>query len=275
MMTTDIMTMPQPDAAAIMERVMVAGDLEALTPQERSTYYLRLCESLRLNPLTRPFEYLKLDGKLVLYARRDATDQLRAAQNISIRITNRTRADGLYIVEAVATTPDGRTDTASGVVVLEKEGGEWKTSQNGRRYFAGSGEWEPLRGTDLANALMKAETKAKRRVTLSICGLGWMDESELDTARGLAVRVNLDTGEILDQPQRALPAPTDDTTAAMERLKVLRQQARDLGAEVPKLTKSMCETLDQIEMQIGNTEHLISQHQPIDTAYASVEDAAV
>ena len=28
---------------------------------------------------------------------------------------------------------------------------------------------------------MKAETKAKRRVTLSIAGLGWLDETELET----------------------------------------------------------------------------------------------
>ena len=28
---------------------------------------------------------------------------------------------------------------------------------------------------------MKAETKSKRRVTLSICGLGFLDESEIDT----------------------------------------------------------------------------------------------
>jgi hypothetical protein len=38
-----------------------------------------------------------------------------------------------------------------------------------------------LRGEALANALMRAETKAKRRVTLSIAGLGWLDETELDT----------------------------------------------------------------------------------------------
>jgi hypothetical protein len=38
-----------------------------------------------------------------------------------------------------------------------------------------------LKGEALANAFMKAETKAKRRATLSICGLGILDESELDT----------------------------------------------------------------------------------------------
>src|SRR5690606_25662498 len=38
-----------------------------------------------------------------------------------------------------------------------------------------------LKGEALANLRMKAVTKAKRRVTLSICGLGILDESELDT----------------------------------------------------------------------------------------------
>ncbi|MDQ3831524.1 MAG: hypothetical protein M3361_19940 [Candidatus Tectomicrobia bacterium] len=38
-----------------------------------------------------------------------------------------------------------------------------------------------LRGDALANALMKCETKAKRRVTLSIAGLGWLDETEIET----------------------------------------------------------------------------------------------
>jgi hypothetical protein len=63
---------------------------------------------------------------------------------------------------------------------------------------------------------MKAETKAKRRVTLSICGLGFLDESELESVRGARVvsasqahsvaritsdagdTVNTTTGEVLD-----------------------------------------------------------------------------
>jgi hypothetical protein len=39
----------------------------------------------------------------------------------------------------------------------------------------------------LANALMKAETKSKRRVTLSICGLGFLDETEADSIPGAVV----------------------------------------------------------------------------------------
>src|SRR5690606_33168556 len=44
------------------------------------------------------------------------------------------------------------------------------------------------RGEDLANALMKAETKAKRRATLSICGLGILDETEIDDMKAADVQ---------------------------------------------------------------------------------------
>ncbi len=53
---------------------------------------------------------------------------------------------------------------------------------------------------------MKAETKAKRRVTLSIVGLGWLDETETDSipdARPVQVS---DQGEIVDN--KPLPSHT-------------------------------------------------------------------
>ena len=55
-----------------------------------------------------------------------------------------------------------------------------------------------LKGEAKANAIMKAETKAKRRVTLSIVGLGWTDESEVDSIPGAQrVAVDTSTGEII------------------------------------------------------------------------------
>jgi len=41
-----------------------------------------------------------------------------------------------------------------------------------------------MNAEDKANAIMKCETKAKRRVTLSICGLGFLDETEVDSIPG-------------------------------------------------------------------------------------------
>lgn len=176
------LTTPERGDAAILERVLLSGDLAQLTPAQRLTYYKRVCESLGLNPLTRPFRYLALNRRLVLYATRDAADQLRRRDRISIEIVAREQMGDIYIVVARARTPDGRTDEAIGAVSLEG-----------------------LKGNALANAIMTAETKAKRRVTLSIAGLGWADESEVGTIPDAKpVEVDPETGELQNSPQVAL-----------------------------------------------------------------------
>lgn len=165
----------------LLERVVVGGDLAQLSPADRLDYYARVCQSLGLNPLTRPFEYIVLNGRLTLYARRDATDQLRRMHGVSCEITSRERTDDVYVVAVRVTDRDGRTDEATGAVPI-----------------AG------LKGESLANALMKAETKAKRRATLSICGLGWIDETEIETIpTAKPARVDPNTGEIIDPPDDA------------------------------------------------------------------------
>jgi hypothetical protein len=166
--------------ASTLEQVVVGGDLARLTPEQRVSYYQAVCASLNLNPLTRPFEYIRLNDKLTLYAKREATDQLRQLHRISVEIVAREQQGDLYVVTARATAPDGRRDESTGAVSI-----------NG------------LAGVNLANAWLKAETKAKRRVTLSICGLGWLDESEADTVRVARYARVTEAGELQpDDPQR-------------------------------------------------------------------------
>jgi hypothetical protein len=141
-----------------VEQVVISGDLSELNAAQRAEYYAAVCRSLGLNPLTKPFAYLTLNGQLRLYALRDCAEQLRRLHGISIYITNRERMNDIYVVTARAKDRQGREDESTGAVPLGN-----------------------LRGDDLANALMRAETKAKRRVTLSIAGLGWLDETELAT----------------------------------------------------------------------------------------------
>lgn len=194
---------------AMMERVVAMGDLEGLQPMERAKYYTRVCESVGLNPLTKPFSYIKLNGKLTLYALRDASDQLRKIHEVSVRITKRERSEDLCIVTAQATMPSGRVDESIGAVNL-----------------AG------LKGENLANALMKAETKAKRRVTLSICGLGWLDETEISSIPSAKpVTVTAD-GEIIEEKLiKQLEASVDWDKWAARHLDTLRKAAEvDMGA---------------------------------------------
>jgi hypothetical protein len=176
---------PPKIGAETMEKVLILGDLKALTPLERVSYYDSVCKSLGLNPLTRPFDYLNLNGKILLYAKRECTEQLRRIHGVNLTIKAREAVEGCYVVTAAATLPNGRQDESIGAVPIEG-----------------------LKGESRSNAMMRAETKAKRRVTLSICGLTFLDESEIDSVRGAShVAVDQQTGEMLSSapPPPATP----------------------------------------------------------------------
>lgn len=150
-------TATQEISMSAIEQVLVRGDLQTLNVEQRVQYHNLVCKSLGLNPLTRPFNFLVLNGKTVLYATRDCTDQLRKINAVSIETLDSKLVGDLIVVTVSAKDSKDRKDFATGVV-----------------------NSKGLVGADLANAMMKAETKAKRRVTLSLCGLGMLDESEIE-----------------------------------------------------------------------------------------------
>ena len=174
--------------SAAFEAAIVGGDLKNLSPVERLSYYRSVCSSLGLNPLTKPFEYITLNGKLTLYARKDCTEQLRTLHKVSVKIMAREVVEGCYVVTAQASS-GGREDESIGAVPIDG-----------------------LKGEARANAMMKSETKAKRRVTLSFCGLGMLDESEVDS---------IPTAVVGEQPTPNQPAITNgkpDTSAQYDHL---------------------------------------------------------
>lgn len=247
------------NGADVMERVIAHGDLARLSPADRVRYYMRTCESLGLNPLTKPFEYIELNGKLTLYATRTTTDQLRKIHGVALTIVARETISDIYIVTVRATTPDGRTDESTGAVPLVRERGEWKSSGSGKRYFAADGTYEQLPPTERANAYMKAESKAKRRATLSICGLGWVDETEIETIAS-ARRVNVnDSAAIID-------TATDEMAQIdhlKQQLRALRDIERDCISNPPEYILngklSRADQIASLSTEIGNSRTRIAQ----------------
>ena len=138
--------------------LLANGEGNKLDVKGKENALRQMCHSLGLNPAGVPIQFITLNGKLVPYLTRGATDQIRARAGISTEIVERATVQGAYSVRVKVTMPDGRTDESTGAVNIEG-----------------------LKGESLANALMKAETKAKRRATLSAVGLGMMDESEIPT----------------------------------------------------------------------------------------------
>ena len=186
------MNIPAVPAADIMESVLIKGDLARLTPQERVAYYNAVCKSIGVNPLTQPLAYMNLQGKLSLYAKRDCADQLRRLRNVSIEILRQGLNDELYSVHVQATDGKGRKDEDLGVVPLPAN----------------------VKGEFRANMMLKAVTKAKRRVTLSICGLGFLDETEVDDIPDAKIEPGPTREQIAQEIDDEIPEHADDARSA-------------------------------------------------------------
>lgn len=166
-----------------IERVMQYGDLAKMSDSDRARYYIATCASVGLNPLTRPFVLMRNQaGELFLYAGKSACEQLRRRDRVSIRIVSREKDADNYAVIAAASTPDGRVEESMAVVTIKG-----------------------LAGQALGNAMMKCETKAKMRATLSITGLGFSSVDDADP-KATEVRFDTRTGEVVE-PAPATPPP--------------------------------------------------------------------
>lgn len=190
-MTTNLTTTGGDISPETLDLLISTGDIGKLNPTQRIAYYRARCERAGLDPTAQPFEYLTLQGKTILYAKKGATDQLASVHKIRTTILSQSTEGGVRVVTVRAEAADGRATEEVGVANVEN-----------------------LKGDNLGNAMMKAVTKAKRRAILSLCGLGMMDETEVETLP----RADPSTGEV----KRAAPPPpakpqaarTVDTTAS-------------------------------------------------------------
>jgi hypothetical protein len=94
--------------AEVLEQVMINNDLSKLSPDHRIAYYKSVCESMGLNPLTKPLDYIKLNGRVSLYALKACTDQLRKIHNISVTIKSREIINGVCEIIAQSKIHEGR-----------------------------------------------------------------------------------------------------------------------------------------------------------------------
>lgn len=141
-----------------LQKLVCDGDLSKLTPEQQVLYYRARCESAALDYRSKPFELIRLNGKLQMYATKECTAQIANRDRIICHVVEQRTENDVRVVLVRAKAGDGRETDEIGCVNL-----------------AG------LKGDNLCNAMMKAVTKAKRRAILSLGGLGLPDETELET----------------------------------------------------------------------------------------------
>lgn len=216
---------------AVAESLALKGDISGLSPEQRIRYYLKTCKDLGLNASAQPFAFLRLNGKEVMYPTRGATDQLARIHGVNREIIDGPKVldlAGAKVLFAVCRATLGhRVETATAAVPL------------------------PAGAENVCNAVMKTETKARRRATLAILGLALPDESELDTIPE-SKRVDLGTPSVADLERvAALPeaAVTREVFAAMD-ASAQAVQAAEVRALAPPPPEP-ADVVADIEIQVG------------------------
>lgn len=209
-----------------LQAFVLDGDLSSVPRDKRAAIYVALCSYIGVDPIERPFLIFKDKKREVLYAARSCTSALCRSRGISrelLSVATETLAGHEIIVAKARATivSTGRHDEATGAVPVLVEDREW--DERARKMV--SLGWRKPNPDEASNAVMKAETKAKRRAVLDLVGLGIPDESEVATIRDArTATLDLATGNIIEaetveQPQRrpsaskpspAKPAPSDE-----------------------------------------------------------------
>lgn len=209
-------------AAALVAQVLTRGDVSGLNPDELTHYYKNRCDAMGLDARAQPFDIVTFQGKKVLYPNKSCAEQLRRLHGVTTRIVSQeTTPEGLRVVTVEATDRHGRQDVDVAALVIKG-----------------------LQGEALANAYMKVITKAKRRVTFSLCGLGGIPDIDEEEERKAGLRRlhvvgqerGLDHEGVREFAQQHYPAissltelDTDDLTVVADALSSVEAYDEETG----------------------------------------------
>lgn len=204
-----------------IESAMANNNYAKLSPKDRVEVLTKTCTSLGLNPLTQPFGFYKMkDGSVQLYAKRAAAEQLSKIHGVSVLEAGETwnEKTRVFTVKIKAQDKDGRIGMNRGDVWISPT----------------------LTGEDLANQYMRCFTKAHRRWVLSMCGLGYLDETEVeDVEKAEAKRNQPKSAQIvgyIDASQKELLAKKFSTLweNGLDYTKLIKQRMPEVDLDAIK-----------------------------------------
>ncbi len=172
------------------EKFVPMYDLESLTEPQRTEYLKAVCLHMGVPDNLGLVSLTQLDdgegpSRLVAYVKRGATEIVR--DRLQINVTNLTHqmVGGSIVFTATATSHAGHQEISTG-----------------SKYIDG------LTGAPLDDAIMTAQTRALRRVTLQFIGAGVLDESEINQRKTVHISVYA-TGVPLPPTVQPFVAPND------------------------------------------------------------------
>jgi hypothetical protein len=164
-------------------------DLESLTEPQRQEYVRNVCLHMGVPPELNLVMLTYLDEndgprRLVAYAKRGATEIIRANRQINVTELTSKEIGGSIVFTATGKDSTGRQEMSTG------------------------SKWiKDLTGRELDDAIMTSQTRACRRMTLQFVGAGVLDESEVNPNQSVQLK------ETKFAAVAAAPQPTVEPSA--------------------------------------------------------------
>jgi len=177
-----------------MGKFIPVYDLESMNEEQRQQYVRNVCEHMGVPPELNLVMLTYLDEqdgprRLVAYAKRGATEIIRNNRNINVTELTSKEIGGSIVFTATGKDNNGRQEMSTG-----------------SKYIYG------LVGKELDDAIMTAQTRATRRMTLQFVGAGVLDESEVNPSQPVTLK-NTNLSPIAPQPTvKANDEPGKDVT---------------------------------------------------------------
>jgi len=177
-----------------MSKFIPVYDLESMNEEQRQQYVRNVCEHMGVPPELNLVMLTYLDEqdgprRLVAYAKRGATEIIRNNRSINVTELTSKEIGGSIVFTATGKDATGRQEMSTG-----------------SRYI------KDLVGRELDDAIMTAQTRATRRMTLQFVGAGVLDESEVNPSQAIVFK-NTTPISIAPQPSvKPNDAPGVDVT---------------------------------------------------------------
>lgn len=170
----EMTTYQQKIPASVLNKFLQTGDVISFTDEQKLLIMQMLCEKYGLDPVTRPLDLIKMPqsnntpAREIVYLTANGCELIAAKWKMSFKIKEKgidKDAGVAYFVLEGRIPETDRSDESTAYVQCVR-----KNIKNEPEYFF---------GTDMANALMKCETKARRRLIKRLTGLDYIDEDDI------------------------------------------------------------------------------------------------
>lgn len=208
-----------------MNQFVPIYDLQSLTEEQKQEYIVSICKHLGVPPELGVVRLIWDDQgeggrKQVAYALKGATDIIRDKRKITTKSLTSQMIGNSIVFTCAGEDATGRQEIA-----------------------VGSKQIEGLKGKSFDDAIMTAQTRATRRMTLQFIGGGILDESEVNTATTNIAAQSTPLSQLALAPQPTV-APSNEPGKDVTNVTELRNP--------PQTSETRVKGYDPIDPQILN-----------------------